>query len=177
MKEKRFGRENIYIVMTIFALLSFVGLSNEACAHGLGYAEVNEAPKAMRFYYSDDTPARFAEVIVLDPEGSDFLIGRTDARGYFAFIPEKAGTWTVEINDGMGHKAVASFSVADGKSISTAEQGIALTTQHDESVYHSQHAHHGSTYSHSKLFMAIFGVSILANLGLGISWYRHKKSA
>lgn len=55
--------------------------------------------------FSDGTLASFAEVLVYAPGDRDveFQNGRTDARGRFAFLPDRPGTWLVKVNAGMGH--------------------------------------------------------------------------
>lgn len=149
-----------------------MNINVEAQAHGLGYAMVQDTATSLRFYYSDETPACFAETIVLAPDGSEFLIARTDARGYFSFIPDRAGSWGVEINDGMGHRAMATLTINEAK---IATQGALLQGSKDEQHEYTRPAHKNS-FQHSKAFMTIFGVSLLANLGLGVTLYRRKKS-
>lgn len=139
-------------------------MPSTAYAHGVGHIMVDETATAMRFYYSDESPMSFAETIVLHPYGSEFLIGRTDARGYFAFIPTEQGLWTVEANDGMGHRAAVPLTIEAQAGQRSAKAGKLR-------LEHGDHAAKES-YSHSKAFMALLGVSLLANLGLGITLYR-----
>jgi nickel transport protein len=44
-------------------------------------------------------------VLVYAPGGGDteFQNGRTDARGRFAFLPDRPGVWRVKVDAGMGH--------------------------------------------------------------------------
>lgn len=167
-------------VSCFMAIMGFTSSNTKALAHahGLGYAMVQDRATTLRFYYSDDTPACFAEATVFDPDGSEFLIARTDARGYFSFIPDRTGIWNIELNDGMGHRAMASL-VVDAANM--AMQGPLLQGQdenhHEHTAYVSDARNAIQSYHHSKALMAIFGVSLLANLGLGITLYRRRKTS
>jgi len=85
-----------------------------AFAHGTTYDVLDSAATvAARFAYDDGEPMMYAEVLVFRPGDDDieYQNGRTDRLGHFAFRPDTAGTWRVEVSDGMGHKVEADIQV------------------------------------------------------------------
>ena len=55
--------------------------------------------------YSDGAPMSYARVKITAPEGGPtFQSGRTDRNGRFCFYPDGPGTWTVVVDDEMGHR-------------------------------------------------------------------------
>ena len=83
-------------------------------AHGTDYRLVdNDAVVVAEFFYSDQTPMQYAEVLVFSP-GNDkveYQNGRTDQNGRFAFLAETGGEWRVKVNDGMGHAVQAAVTI------------------------------------------------------------------
>lgn len=84
-----------------------------AYGHGANVEIAAEMPtKVVRFSYTAGQPMDGARVQVLMPDGDRlFQVGRTDPQGYFAFVPDRPGTWTVEANDERGHKLQSSVAV------------------------------------------------------------------
>ena len=83
-------------------------------AHRTGCRIIKETKAVIaEFFYSDGEMMRFSEVLVFSPEDAqtEFQSGRTDQNGRFVFYPDQNGTWRIEANDGMGHKAVKSIEV------------------------------------------------------------------
>ena len=97
------------------AALAVIGFSGIAGAHGTGYTLLQDTPAAAaEFYYSDQTPMAYAEVLVYSPldKKIEHQNGRTDKNGKFVFCPDTVGQWHVTVNDGMGHAVEATVPVA-----------------------------------------------------------------
>jgi nickel transport protein len=73
-------------------------------AHGVG-GEVSTGGTAVTARYSDGTPMSYARVKISAPDGGPtFQSGRSDRNGRFCFYPDGPGTWTVVVDDEMGHR-------------------------------------------------------------------------
>lgn len=143
------------VIMVLLAAL-FCGMTSSAHAHGVGHVTETAPAQALRFYYSDGTPVGFAEAIVLNPGGDEFLVGRTDARGRFAFIPDAAGNWRITVSDGMGHRTEA--TVVIGNEAAAPPQQASLTGSLPPAV------------------TAVLGISLIANLALGVKLVRKRRA-
>ncbi len=91
-------------------IMALVFVPGNGMTHGTGFSVVTDAqPMVLNFYYTDNTPMKYAEVNVFGPdnEAVAFQSGRTDTNGYFAFVPDRSGKWTVKVNDGRGHSVKA----------------------------------------------------------------------
>ncbi|CAN2044543.1 nickel transport protein [Candidatus Magnetomoraceae bacterium gMMP-1] len=111
MKQKIFN----YLICIFF-------IPQIVAAHGTAYSILNDNNAVtLFFYYSDGEPMNYAEILILSPETAgqkseqkiEYQNGRTDQKGRFAFYPDSAGTWLIEVNDGMGHKVSAEVEVKD----------------------------------------------------------------
>ena len=62
--------------------------------------------------YSNDEPAD-VEVQVYSPDAADeaFQTLRTDPSGLASFVPNRAGTWLLVVDDGLGHRVVHEIPV------------------------------------------------------------------
>jgi len=134
-------------------------------AHGTGYRILsdNKAVTA-EFYYSDGEPMSYASVLVFGPgeEKTEYQNGRTDRQGRFAFYPDKNGTWRIEANDGMGHKAQGSVDILEKKSAETEpEKKVAVQNERTES-------------SSSLLFKSVTGLSLIFNLYAGFYLWKRR---
>jgi nickel transport protein len=69
-----------------------------------------------RAYYDGGTPVVDGEVTI-SPPGSEeaWQTGRTDPSGRFAFLPDAPGPWTVQVDDGGGHRGRTTFDVGAGE--------------------------------------------------------------
>lgn len=96
--------------------------STAAFAHGAHSERVTEAPaEVVRFSYTAGQAMDGARIRVRMPETQQvFQVGRTDAQGQFAFVPDRPGNWIVEADDERGHKLEA--TVAVGASAAAAEE-------------------------------------------------------
>lgn len=83
-----------------------------AFPHGAGHEREPEAPaEVLRFRYAAGGAMDGAEVRVLHPGGGLYQVGRTDASGRFAFVPDRPGEWLLETDDGQGHQLQARVPV------------------------------------------------------------------
>lgn len=116
----------------------------------------------VRFAYSDGKAPEFAAVRVLDANGQEFQNGRTDARGRFAFVPDRPGLWRISISDGMGHKTEHAVEVgpADAPAAPAATAPAAPDTDDAPA---------------SLPLRAALGLSLLANLALLIALLRRRR--
>ncbi len=160
-----------YLFRFCWVLLFFpvteLGLSGDADAHGTGHRVLDaEHPVAISFFYSDETPMSYAEVLVFSPgdQKVEHQNGRTDKNGRFAFCPDAAGKWLLKADDGMGHAAEALLEVkAEGAS------GAEKATDSAPSA---------SSESSSKALKIIAGLSLILNLSLaGCLMGRRKKAS
>jgi nickel transport protein len=81
--------------------------------------------------YSDSSPLSDSEVTVFSPsnEKEPYIKGITDKHGRFMFIPDRKGTWTVIIDDGMGHSDTKKISVSELYEAESADRGSFSTMQ------------------------------------------------
>jgi nickel transport protein len=76
-------------------------------AHELEVTVVLAAPAAiLRAAYGGSEPVQFGKVVVFAPAptSEQFLVGTTDRRGYFSFVPSQSGSWRVMVDDEEGHR-------------------------------------------------------------------------
>jgi hypothetical protein len=89
--------------------------SPQAAAHTAGGRILNGKAAITEFRFSDGSPMAFADVKVFAPASTElWLAGRADGAGRFAFMPDKAGDWTVEAREAEGHSARLTVTIAAG---------------------------------------------------------------
>ena len=91
---------------TLFCL-SVMAFTVLAFAHGVGIKVVEQSPFIkIESSYSGEEPLANAKALVFSPgdKETEFQRGRTDAYGFFVFIPDRAGDWRFEVDDEMGHR-------------------------------------------------------------------------
>jgi hypothetical protein len=75
-------------------------------AHAIGLECVLKGERVeVEAYYDDDTPARQAQVRVLDGATHTLTQGRTDDDGRWSFATPPAGQYLVIVDAGAGHRA------------------------------------------------------------------------
>lgn len=151
-----------YVVRGIVGLCLALSVVASAQAHAVrGAALAADNAQAVVFRYSDGEPAAYAAVEIYSPDNAkvEYQGGRTDAAGVFAFVPNKSGTWTAVMTDGMGHKATHAVNVTLE---SVAPMQATVPTPSSEQ-------------NTSTLVRAILGVSLLLNLFAGLALYRRRK--
>jgi nickel transport protein len=159
----------VHSYLILFGLCAWIQIFYVPCAdaHGTAY-RVLENAKAVtaEFYYDDRQPMQYAEVLVFSPldEKVEHQNGRTDRYGRFAFYPEAAGTWRIEVRDGMGHLARAAIDVVPD----TSEKTESIKPTEDKREMASGHV--------SKSGRAVFGLSIMFNLA-AIAYFWKNRTA
>jgi len=141
----------------------------DTSAHGTDYRVLEAAPVIVaEFFYSDNEPLRYAEVLVFSPENDtvEYQNGRTDKNGRFAFTPEKPGEWRVKVNDGMGHAVQASINVKPDESEDTGE----AAGNRIDALAEKQGPAPGQA---STIIKIIFGLSLLLNIFLGMHIWKN----
>lgn len=128
----------------------------DAVAHGTAHRLLQDAPAvALEFMYSDQTPMRYAEVLVYAPRNMEVehQNGRTDRHGKFIFAPDAEGQWVVKVTDGVGH--------AEEASISVGPELIAGRAAKSQALDDTDTAGFGAIHQGLK---AVTGVSLILNL-------------
>ncbi len=110
--------------------VTIVAATGPALAHGVHHRRSEEGT-AVRAAYDNGSPMAFCDVTVSAPGGGEgaFQTGTTDRNGGFAFLPDTNGTWTVTVDDGMGHKVTARVLIEAGAS-APAETAVAVDPLH-----------------------------------------------
>ncbi len=82
-------------------------LSLACFGHDLGLRyEITGGAVVVRAAYADREPCAYAAVLIYGPGDTktEHQNGRTDAKGNFAFVPDRVGEWRAVIDDELGHK-------------------------------------------------------------------------
>jgi nickel transport protein len=96
----------------IAALLFLLAVAAPVHAHALGVsATIHGNRVEVEAYYSDDTPARDAAVMVNDHAGWFVATGRTDEQGKWTFPLPRPGPITIIVDAGAGHRVTKSIVV------------------------------------------------------------------
>lgn len=96
-----------------FGLAGILLAASTVWSHELEVRVQLAAPAAIaQATYSGQEPVAFAQVSVHRPGGeTEYQTGRTDAKGYFSFVPDGPGEWRIEVDDEMGHRSEAKVSI------------------------------------------------------------------
>lgn len=99
-----------------------------ALGHGANVEPAPDSPtEVLRFTYTAGQPMDGARVQVLMPDSQKvFQVGRTDAQGRFAFVPDRPGTWLVEANDERGHKLQGRVAVGGSAQANAAPRRVQI---------------------------------------------------
>lgn len=108
--------EPIYASMikpTLILMAALFALGTTAAAHSIHLEITRSAPLiSVQASFSKTSPMADAGVVIYAP-GSDqpYQTGRTDKRGFFAFVPSVAGDWSFEVDDERGHRKMVNISI------------------------------------------------------------------
>jgi hypothetical protein len=96
-------------------LLSLPALSGFAPRHGIEVTFAWHSPSivATSTWKGGGGAVVGAAVEVYSPDDGDepYQTGVTDRNGRFSFVPESAGQWRFIVDDGMGHREVAGYTL------------------------------------------------------------------
>lgn len=160
----------------LLAVCSCFFLANNASAHALTGELVPQSQSVtVQFCYSGTEEASYTPVKIYSPESADieFQSTNTDMRGQVTFTPHVSGAWSVVINDGVGHKCVFPVEVAMRSADNASD-----TSSNDSATKNALivHGAEKSALQSQSLFVRIFlGISILANIFLGLFWWRKRR--
>jgi nickel transport protein len=68
-------------------------------------------------FYSDNTPAQNARIVVANKKGVEIASGRTDESGTWEFPRPKGGSYEVAVDAGEGHRARVPIAIPSDPSI------------------------------------------------------------
>ncbi|MGA1869700.1 MAG: hypothetical protein ACMUJM_14280 [bacterium] len=116
-----------YICLVIILLFP-----HRSFSHGIVSTVIEPSPRSVvvEAHYSDGEPMSYAKVTVKWMTADiPFQSGYTDHNGYFAFIPDREGEWTVIFEDSMAHRSEVKVAVtADGGADERTDTKNALST-------------------------------------------------
>ena len=108
------------LITLLFCLAIWPGI---CLAHGVHLNCLPGQAMVLQAYYDGGDPMSFTKIKLTGPDGKTYQVGNTDAKGFFAFVPDKPGQWTLVANDGMGHRAELAVEAAtDGQAAKQAAQ-------------------------------------------------------
>ena len=100
------------IQVIVVGVLVCMGSASVGSAHTVAGRIVDAKSVTAEFRYADGTAMAFSEVSVFSPvENVLYQTGRADGSGRFAFVPDRAGAWRVEVRDEENHLATVSVEV------------------------------------------------------------------
>jgi hypothetical protein len=153
---------------SLVSLVLFFAFGATVMAHSVNFETALYSPVVtVKAYFSRNAPLKNASVVIFAPDGQQpFQSGRTDTEGYFAFVPNIAGDWTVNVDDEAGHAGKVIISVPDDfftkegfvESRRTVEQQGLV----GEDYHHHVHDHHIPI-----VYRIVFGLSLI----IGISGF------
>jgi nickel transport protein len=91
-------RQATRLTVTVLAGVAALLWSREGLAHTIQYHVEQQVGIAVRAYYSADDPVSYSEYELHGPGDEEpHQIGRTDRNGYLAFVPDRQGTWRLQV--------------------------------------------------------------------------------
>lgn len=78
-------------------IMAMMVVTTAAQAHSINY-QVEQKGMAVRAYYSDKDAAAYSQYELFGPgDREPHQTGRTDRNGYLAFVPDRPGTWKLQV--------------------------------------------------------------------------------
>jgi len=101
-----------YVKIVFFILILF-GLQIRIAAHGVDYTVIRGGV-GIQAKYDDGQPISYSDCKIFAPGDmkAPYQQGLTDKYGRFLFIPDTAGSWKIEVDDGMGHGLIEKISIS-----------------------------------------------------------------
>ena len=109
----------LFPLCAVISLVSGLLFPTLMLGHGVEVHDVTDRAEAsvrsVQFGYSTGEPMMYAQVRLYAPSQPDMEVmqGTSDRNGLFCFIPDEAGEWRIEAEDGMGHKGTVAINVAN----------------------------------------------------------------
>lgn len=100
------------LILLVIVSLAF---THTAMAHAIRF-DVEKHPPVVMVHasFSPTSPIADANVEVYAPDSeTPFQTGRTDPAGFFAFVPDQDGDWTVVVDDERGHRDRTVVSISE----------------------------------------------------------------
>jgi len=111
---ERRARNILPLLVLGSALLLPPGAPSQALAHGTEGGIAVRQGLLVEAEYSDGEPMAYANISISRVgEDTPFQQGNLDRQGRFLFLPDKNGTWSVVVTDGMGHRLSLSRRIKD----------------------------------------------------------------
>jgi ABC-type Co2+ transport system permease subunit len=83
-------------LVLLFTILA-VFFGSAAHAHSIHY-DVQQKAMGVRIYYSEKDPAAYSQYELYGPGDKEpYQTGRTDRNGYIGFVPDRPGTWRLQV--------------------------------------------------------------------------------
>jgi nickel transport protein len=83
-------------LLVFFPILA-VFSGSAAHAHSIHY-DVQQKAMAVRIYYSENDPAAYSQYELYGPGDKEpHQTGRTDKNGFIGFVPDRSGTWRLQV--------------------------------------------------------------------------------
>ena len=108
--------------LLVVAILLLSSLAAQAHASGAG-ASCAVSAFEVEAYFSDNTAAQGAKVVVYDGTKAVVVEGKTDAEGRWNFARPTAGVYEVVVDAGAGHRATVSLTVPESPATAGATSG------------------------------------------------------
>lgn len=149
------------IPAVIIFTAGIIYFNSMAWAHGVSYEMVETSPAVtFKSTFSNGNPIAYGEVLIYAPGNADveYQNGRTDQNGVFSFLPDRSGTWKVEVDGGLGHKLIFNVDVAES-------DGNTLAGKTEEKPLQA-----------SNTIKAMLGISLIFNLCLAVFCLRKARN-
>lgn len=117
----RVGFGRTFLRLTTLAAAGL--MSSPAPAHDLQYAVGSGQAVVIRMFYLDDKPFSFEGYeIYRQGEKLPYQVGRSDAQGRIAFLPDRAATWRIKAVSEDGHGLDFTLATAAGARIAATDK-------------------------------------------------------
>jgi nickel transport protein len=99
------GHEGILRTVCTVACVACLAIANAALAHEVLHSIERDRAVVVKAFWPDGKVLADARYEVYSPTNPDIphQTGRTDRRGYLAFVPDATGQWRVKLVDDSGH--------------------------------------------------------------------------
>ena len=111
----------------LFVLFSLF-ISFPLFAHGTKYEILSEKVIGIKAMYDTGIPMANAKVLIFAPEETKATFTtQSDSNGVFYLIPDKAGTWTMQVRDKGGHGMRINLPVDESMQLTQASKSSGMT--------------------------------------------------